>query len=146
MPVIRCPSSHCGCGLCAPKALNEQDAKEIFEQRTKYIELVFKKKKKKKKKKRNRSLRGKTIWTRFKEIYVDVSKILIFLFHCTIYYRSLQSFFIPSKDVPFLTLKLDYLHVCKNVFVQIVQASHSHLQNRFISKLTAAREARCTYS
>ena len=64
MPVIRCPKFHCGCGLCAPKALNEQDAKEIFEQRTKYIEPVFKKE--------IGSLRGKTIWTRFKEIDADV--------------------------------------------------------------------------
>ena len=29
MPVIKCPKFHCGCGLCAPKALNKEDAKEI---------------------------------------------------------------------------------------------------------------------
>ena len=43
MPVVRCPKFHCGCGLCAPKALHEKDAKEIFEQRTKHLEPQFRK-------------------------------------------------------------------------------------------------------
>ena len=43
MPVIRCPKFHCGCGLCAPKALHEKDATEIFEQRTKHLEPQFRK-------------------------------------------------------------------------------------------------------
>jgi len=41
MPVIKCPKTHCGCGLCSPKALGEQDAKEIFMSRTKYLEPKF---------------------------------------------------------------------------------------------------------
>ena len=41
MPVIRCPKMHCGCGLCSPKALNDEDAKEIFDSRTKHLEPVF---------------------------------------------------------------------------------------------------------
>lgn len=41
MPVIKCPKTHCGCGLCSPKALNEVDAKEIFLSRTKYLEPTF---------------------------------------------------------------------------------------------------------
>ena len=41
MPVIKCPKTHCGCGLCSPKALNEVDAKEIFLTRTKYLEPTF---------------------------------------------------------------------------------------------------------
>ena len=41
MPVIRCPKTHCGCGLCSPKALNDEDAKEIFDGRTQYLEPVF---------------------------------------------------------------------------------------------------------
>lgn len=43
MPVIRCPKTHCGCGLCAPKALYDEDAKEIFESNTKYLEPVLQK-------------------------------------------------------------------------------------------------------
>ena len=43
MPVIKCPKTFCGCGLCSPKALQEDDAKEIFESRTKYLEPVFQK-------------------------------------------------------------------------------------------------------
>jgi hypothetical protein len=43
MPVIRCPKTHCGCGLCSPKALNDEDAKEIFDSRTQYLEPVFQK-------------------------------------------------------------------------------------------------------
>ncbi len=64
MPVIKCPKFHCGCGLCAPKALYEQDAKEIFEQRTKHLEPVFQKE--------AGNWNGKTIWTRFKEIDSNV--------------------------------------------------------------------------
>ena len=43
MPVIRCPKTHCGCGLCAPKALYDDDATEIFESHTKYLEPVLQK-------------------------------------------------------------------------------------------------------
>ena len=41
MPVIRCRKLHCGCGLCRPKELNDEDAKEIFDNRTQYLEPVF---------------------------------------------------------------------------------------------------------
>ena len=41
MPVIRCPKTHCGCGLCSPKALHDNDAKEIFNANTKYLEPVL---------------------------------------------------------------------------------------------------------
>ena len=41
MPVIICPKTHCGCGLCSHKALNDEDAKDIFDSRTKYLEPVF---------------------------------------------------------------------------------------------------------
>ncbi len=44
MAVIKCPKTFCGCGLCSPKALQENDAKKIFESRTKYLEPVFQKK------------------------------------------------------------------------------------------------------
>jgi organic radical activating enzyme len=30
IPFIRCPKTHCGCGLCVPKAKNDQLAREIF--------------------------------------------------------------------------------------------------------------------
>ena len=41
MPVIRCPKTHCGCGLCSPKALHDDDATEIFNSRTKHLKPVF---------------------------------------------------------------------------------------------------------
>jgi len=41
MPVIKCPKFYCGCGLCSPKALNTNVAKEIFEKHTKDLTPVF---------------------------------------------------------------------------------------------------------
>jgi len=43
MPFIKCPKTHCGCGLCSPKALYESDALEIFSSRTRNIKPVFQK-------------------------------------------------------------------------------------------------------
>jgi MoaA/NifB/PqqE/SkfB family radical SAM enzyme len=41
MPYIRCPKSHCGCGLCAPKAKNDEMAVEIFKRHAPGIEPEF---------------------------------------------------------------------------------------------------------
>ena len=40
-PVIKCPKFHCGCGLCAPKALEESTASDIFYEHTKHITPSF---------------------------------------------------------------------------------------------------------
>lgn len=41
MPVIRCPKTHCGCGLCSPKALSDDDAREIFNDNTNHLEPML---------------------------------------------------------------------------------------------------------
>ena len=41
MPVIKCPKTHCGCGLCSPKALYQTDAQDIFDRRNKNLIPVF---------------------------------------------------------------------------------------------------------
>ena len=40
-PIIKCPKTHCGCGLCSPKALKESDFIEIFKSKIKNIDPVF---------------------------------------------------------------------------------------------------------
>ena len=40
-PIIKCPKTHCGCGLCSPKALHKSDFLNIFESKIKNIEPVF---------------------------------------------------------------------------------------------------------
>lgn len=42
MPIIRCPRTWCGCGLCAPKAKNENIMEKIFTRNT-TLEPVFQK-------------------------------------------------------------------------------------------------------
>ena len=41
IPYIRCPKSHCGCGLCAPKAKHDQLAEHIFRSHAPGIEPNF---------------------------------------------------------------------------------------------------------
>ena len=41
MPYIRCPKSHCGCGLCAPKASRDDVAREIFKRHAPGIQPEF---------------------------------------------------------------------------------------------------------
>ena len=40
-PVIKCPKTYCGCGLCSPKALYDSDFLNIFESRTKNLEPII---------------------------------------------------------------------------------------------------------
>jgi len=40
IPFIRCPKTHCGCGLCAPKAKHEGLAREIFKKHAPNIQPV----------------------------------------------------------------------------------------------------------
>jgi len=40
-PVIKCPKTHCGCGLCSPKALESKDAVDIFYEKTSNIKPVL---------------------------------------------------------------------------------------------------------
>lgn len=41
IPYIRCPKSYCGCGLCVPKAKNDELAKIIFDSHTSNIKPKF---------------------------------------------------------------------------------------------------------
>lgn len=40
-PYIRCPKTHCGCGLCAPKAKNDSMAEQLFFQHTTNLKPIF---------------------------------------------------------------------------------------------------------
>ena len=46
IPLIRCPKTHCGCGLCAPKAKSDNHAAAIFKYHTTNIQPVFMEQKK----------------------------------------------------------------------------------------------------
>jgi len=41
MPVIKCPKTYCGCGLCSPKAKHKTDALNIFTRRNKNLIPTF---------------------------------------------------------------------------------------------------------
>lgn len=41
MPVIKCPKTYCGCGLCSPKALNTNTFEEIFNRHTKNLQPIL---------------------------------------------------------------------------------------------------------
>lgn len=43
MPVIKCPKRWCGCGLCSPKAVLEEDMTEIWNQRVKGLTPIMQK-------------------------------------------------------------------------------------------------------
>ena len=41
VPVIRCPKTHCGCGLCSPKAKEKFEAENIFAEKVNGLEPKF---------------------------------------------------------------------------------------------------------
>ena len=41
LPFIRCPKTHCGCGLCTPKAKDDELAERLFKSHAPGIEPRF---------------------------------------------------------------------------------------------------------